>query len=192
MRRGCQRAGALARFVCPIEKTHATELKLITVFAARAGPSSKSKHSMQTVTPLVSLLRETLHVNYVTTYLKDDGQALMADVLTRAGIVLIAWEHKVLPSLIGHMSRSPIAPATWPDARFDVVSIFDRTGTTGHFRNSRNCYVRATPPRRSASTAHRREWRPGPGAGYVTGSTTAFLPARSVASTPDYSILNIG
>ncbi|MEM5448533.1 MULTISPECIES: hypothetical protein [Paraburkholderia] len=131
--RGWQRAGALARFFCPIEKAHAAQLKPATVFAAGAGPSSKSKRSMQTVAPLVSLLRETSQVDYVTTYLKDDGRALMADVLTRAGVVLIAWEHKVLPSLIGHMPRAPIVPATWPDDRFDVVWIFDRTGDNWSF-----------------------------------------------------------
>ncbi|MEK6383084.1 MAG: phosphoglycerate mutase family protein [Paraburkholderia tropica] len=131
--RGWQRAGALARFFCPIEKTHAAHLEPDTVFAAGAGPSSKSKRSMQTVTPLVSLLRETSRVNYVTTYLKDDGRALMTDVLTRAGVVLIAWEHKVLPSLIGHIPHAPIAPETWPDDRFDMVWIFDRAGGTWSF-----------------------------------------------------------
>ncbi|WP_321936568.1 MULTISPECIES: phosphoglycerate mutase family protein [unclassified Paraburkholderia] len=126
--RGWQRAGALARFFCPNETTHATPLKPATVFAAGAGPSSKSKRSMQTVAPLVSLLRETSQVDYVNTYLKDDGRALMTDVLSRPGVVLIAWEHKVLPSLIGHIPRVPTVPATWPDERFDMVWIFDRAG----------------------------------------------------------------
>ncbi|QGZ60192.1 phosphoglycerate mutase family protein [Paraburkholderia acidiphila] len=131
--RGWQRAGALARFFCPIEKAHAAQLKPATVFAAGAGPSSKSKRSMQTVTPLVSLLRVASQVDYVDTYLKDDGRALMTDVLTRAGVVLIAWEHKVLPPLIGHLPRAPTVPAAWPDDRFDVVWIFDRAGESWSF-----------------------------------------------------------
>jgi hypothetical protein len=81
---------------------------------------------MQTVTPLVALLQATSQVKYITAYLKDDGAALMTDVLTQSGIVLIAWEHKVLPPLIGHVPGAPAVPATWPENRFDVVWILDR------------------------------------------------------------------
>jgi len=42
------------------------------------------------------------------------------------GIVLIAWEHKVLPSLIGHVPGAPAVPAAWPDERFDMVWILER------------------------------------------------------------------
>ncbi|MFM0213690.1 phosphoglycerate mutase family protein [Paraburkholderia sediminicola] len=124
--RGWQRAGALARFFCPVEEKHSARLTPATVFAAGNGPASKSKRSMQTVAPLVALLRATSQVNYITTYLKDDGAALMTDVLTQSGIVLIAWEHKVLPPLIGHVPGAPAVPATWPEDRFDIVWILDR------------------------------------------------------------------
>lgn len=131
--RGWQRAGALARFFCPIEKSHAARLKPATVFAAGAGPASKSKRSMQTVTPLIALLRETSPVNYVTTYLKDDGPALMVDVLSRNGVVLVAWEHKLLPQIIGHVPHAPAIPAAWPDDRFDVIWILERAGDVWSF-----------------------------------------------------------
>ncbi|MGB8415631.1 phosphoglycerate mutase family protein [Paraburkholderia sp.] len=124
--RGWQRAGALARFFCPVDEKHAERLTPATVFAAGNGPASKSKRSMQTVTPLVALLQATSQVKYITAYLKDDGAALMTDVLTQSGIVLIAWEHKVLPPLIGHVPGAPAVPATWPENRFDVVWILDR------------------------------------------------------------------
>jgi len=86
-----------------------------------------SKRAMQTVAPLVALLRETSQVTYVTTHLKDEREALITDVLTRSGVVLVAWEHKVLPSLIGFLPDAPAVPATWPDDRFDIVWVFDRT-----------------------------------------------------------------
>ncbi|WP_454807888.1 phosphoglycerate mutase family protein [Paraburkholderia fungorum] len=131
--RGWQRAGALARFFCPIDETRAERLTPATIFAAGSGPASKSKRSMQTVTPLVALLRQTSQVNYITTYLKDDGAALMTDVLTQRGIVLIAWEHKVLPSLIGHVPGAPAVPAAWPDERFDMVWILERAESRWSF-----------------------------------------------------------
>lgn len=131
--RGWQRAGALARFFCPAEGAHAARLKPGCVFAPGTGPESASRRSMQTVTPLVALLKETSQVEFVTTYLKEDGAALMKDVLTRSGTVLIAWEHKVLPSLIGHLPHAPKIPASWPDDRFDLVWILERSGDAWHF-----------------------------------------------------------
>ena len=131
--RGWQRAGALARFFSPAEGAHAARLRPATVFAPGTGPASKSRRAMQTVTPLVALLQQTSHVEFVTTYLKDDGAALMRDVLARSGIVLIAWEHKVLPSLVGHVPHAPNVPANWPEDRFDLVWVLDRTGSEWTF-----------------------------------------------------------
>ncbi|MDR6445188.1 phosphoglycerate mutase family protein [Paraburkholderia sp. 22099] len=124
--RGWQRAGALARFFCPIDEARAARLTPAAVFAPGTGPASKSKRAMQTVAPLVALLRQTSRVKYVTAHQKDDGPALMRDVLAQPGIVLIAWEHKVLPSLIEHLPRAPAVPAIWPSDRFDMIWILDR------------------------------------------------------------------
>ncbi|MEX3962323.1 phosphoglycerate mutase family protein [Paraburkholderia sp. EG286B] len=125
--RGWQRAGALAqRFSAP-EDEHEGRLRPSTVYAAGAGKGNGSKRSMQTVAPLVAVLRACAQVRYETTYGKDDGAALMADVLMQTGVVLIAWEHKVLPSLVAHLPGAPNVPCAWPDDRFDVIWVFDRT-----------------------------------------------------------------
>lgn len=124
--RGWQRAGALARFFCPAEEKLAARLKPATVYAPGTGSSSRSKRSMQTVAPLIALLQSTSQVNYITTHLKDDGAALMKDVLAQSGIVLIAWEHKILPSLIPLIPDAPAVPAAWPEARFDMVWMLER------------------------------------------------------------------
>ncbi|WP_028229211.1 hypothetical protein [Paraburkholderia ferrariae] len=124
--RGWQRAGALARFFCPQEGGHAAKLTPHSVFAPGTGPASKSRRAMQTVAPLVALLQAGSQVNFVTAYLKDDGAALMKDVLAQSGIVLVAWEHKVLPSLIGYLPHAPRVPAAWPEDRFDLVWVLDR------------------------------------------------------------------
>jgi hypothetical protein len=67
---------------------------------------------MQTDAPLVPLLRETSQVTYVTTHFEDEREALITDVLTRSGVVLVAWEHRTLPSLIGFLPDAPAVPAT--------------------------------------------------------------------------------
>ncbi|MCP3725111.1 phosphoglycerate mutase family protein [Paraburkholderia sp. CNPSo 3272] len=125
--RGWQRAGALARMFAACHNDRDRQLWPNAVFAAGLGQGSMSKRSMQTVEPLVAVLRESTHVNYVTRYAKDEGQELMADVLVQSGVVLIAWEHKVLPSLIRHLPGAAPVPQVWPDDRFDMVWVFERT-----------------------------------------------------------------
>ncbi|WP_245747088.1 phosphoglycerate mutase family protein [Paraburkholderia lycopersici] len=124
--RGWQRAGALIQIFSAREDEH-EGLRPSTVYAAGAGMGNGSKRSMQTVAPLVAVLRARAQVRYETTYAKDDGAALMADVLMQTGVVLIAWEHKVLPSLVAHLPAAPSVPCAWPDDRFDVIWMLDRT-----------------------------------------------------------------
>lgn len=88
---------------------------------------------MQTVAPLVALLKETSRVKYSSNYLKDDGEALMKDVLVEAGVVLITWEHKILPSLIGMLPNAPKVPSAWPEHRFDMVWILESAGAGWSF-----------------------------------------------------------
>ena len=125
--RGWQRAGALARFF-----SSRPELKPGVIFASGLGHGSKSKRPMQTVTPLADLLK-TEAVALVTTHLKDDLQPLMEDVLSRQGPVLVAWEHKLIPALVERLPNPPSIPSDWPDDRFDVVWLFDRTDTGWSF-----------------------------------------------------------
>jgi broad specificity phosphatase PhoE len=125
--RGWQRAGALAQFFAR------PELKPGVIFASGLGHGSKSKRPLQTVTPLAELLNETEQVALITTHLKDDLQALMDDVLSRDGPVLVAWEHKRIPELVGLLPKPPRVPSNWPDDRFDLVWLFVRTDTDWSF-----------------------------------------------------------
>lgn len=124
--RGWQRAGALARFFSAGKDERLGDVRPESVFAPGLGPGSQSKRPMQTVDPLVALLRESSPVKHVLTHLKDDGAALMADVLTQTGVVLISWEHKVLPTLFSHIPGAPPVPAAWPEDRYDVIWLLDR------------------------------------------------------------------
>ncbi|WP_322032588.1 phosphoglycerate mutase family protein [Paraburkholderia sp. J76] len=124
--RGWQRAGALTQRFGAHDGPLRLAAGLATVYAAGLGKGSQSKRSMQTVAPLVALLQASEPLRYETGYAKDDGAALMADVLMQTGVILIAWEHKVLPSLVARLPDAPVVPSAWPDDRFDMIWILDR------------------------------------------------------------------
>ena len=119
--RGWQRAGALAKFfesqpkMCPN-----------AVFASGDGKHSKSERPVETVTPLVDLLTSVGKVAFIDKYLKDDGQKAIDDVMKQIGIVLVAWQHELIPSLIGMLKNPPAnVPQQWPGDRFDMVWVCD-------------------------------------------------------------------
>lgn len=127
--RGWQRAGALAvLFGCSADDARCGPLHPDAVYASGVGPGSKSKRSMQTVAPLVALLSARGRTKYVTAYLKEDAAALMTDVLAQHGVVLVSWEHKMLPALIAQVPGAQASPPAWPDDRFDILWILDRDG----------------------------------------------------------------
>jgi hypothetical protein len=121
--RGWQRAGALAKFFSAQQ-----ELCPNVIFASKVGEGSKSQRPQETVTPLADLLNLTKPDVLVYTHLKDDVAPLMQDVMTRAGKVLVAWEHSHIPGLVGLLPDPPDVPQKWPDKRFDIVWVFDRAG----------------------------------------------------------------
>ena len=57
----------------------------------------------------------------------------MQEVLAVHGVVLIAWDHKILPSLIGLLPNAPMVPSAWPEHRFDMVWIVEREGEGWRF-----------------------------------------------------------
>jgi broad specificity phosphatase PhoE len=122
--RGWQRAGALAKFFAS-----QPALRPGIVFAAGVGPGSKSKRPSETVTPLVNLL----NAPGITSHLKSDLQPLIDDVMTRDGTVLVAWEHQLIPDMVGLLPNAPAVPQHWPGDRFDIVWILDRAGSGWSF-----------------------------------------------------------
>jgi hypothetical protein len=88
---------------------------------------------VETVTPLTDLLKETAKVVLVTKYLKDDLKPAIKDMLSRTGIVLVCWQHELIPSLVALLPNAPPVPQHWPGSRFDIVWVCDATGTGWRF-----------------------------------------------------------
>ena len=126
--RGWQRAGALARFFRP--QAGPIDLTPDAIFASKIAKGSESKRPQQTVEPLAALLGLSVHIEHT----KTEPEALMAEVLACAGIVLVAWEHSVIPKLVAALPEPPSGvPAEWPTKRYDLVWILDRSADGWHF-----------------------------------------------------------
>lgn len=104
------------------------------LFASRIGEStSLSRRPRETLEPLSAYLG----VEIDGRFLKDQADELVAAVKACSGIVLIAWEHRMIPGIAAKLlGTTSTAPAVWPDDRFDVVWVFepDESGTQSTFR----------------------------------------------------------
>ena len=134
--RGWQRAGALVGlFVSRPEAATAPGLPTPThLFASRVGETaSQSRRPRQTLEPL----SERLGIDIDGRFLKAQVGELVAAIRTTEGVVVVAWEHKMIP-LFGTLlaGDGESIPSLWPDDRYDVLWIFepDATGTRYRFR----------------------------------------------------------
>jgi hypothetical protein len=129
---GWQRAGALVSLFAPArgpvqDSRLAVPDKLI---ATNAGHESKSKREQQTVAPLAS----KLGIDVSTKYLKQQHQQAVADVLATEGVVLICWDHKLVPAVANRIvGDSTTVPQKWKRKRFDIVWVFDWKASTDSY-----------------------------------------------------------
>ena len=76
----------------------------------------------------VSALSPRLGLQTNLTYAKGQEAALVQELLTLSGVVLVAWEHKAIIS--GILPNIPVSsgtpPTHWNGSRYDVVLRFDR------------------------------------------------------------------
>ncbi|MGI4745145.1 MAG: phosphoglycerate mutase family protein [Janthinobacterium lividum] len=129
--RGWQRAGALVGLFGRDERSG---LRPDAIYASSVAPGSESWRPGQTVAPLVAYLQAHGGLFYNDAYGKNDIEALMADVLTRSGTVLIAWEHSRIADCIAALPGAPETPGKWPSERYDLVWQFRRNGEGWIFR----------------------------------------------------------
>jgi broad specificity phosphatase PhoE len=130
--RGWQRAGALVPyFVGTGGGTGSSGLPVPSrVFASRMGLNSSSARPLETVQPLASRLGLAVD----TRFLKGDTAPLAQTLAKIEGVALVSWEHHVIPSIAEVLvGREGIVPTTWPDDRFDVVWVFERSNDHSEF-----------------------------------------------------------
>jgi hypothetical protein len=120
--RGWQRAGALASYFC--EPWDGAVARPTYVYAPpQHGKAGDHGRPYETLRPVAEKLNAEIDCRFTL----DEEQELVADLLTRGGVVLIAWEHKRIHLIANAiLGDATTAPQTWPDDRFDVVWMFDR------------------------------------------------------------------
>lgn len=122
---GWLRAGALIRLFAPHNGVFANPALATpdVIFACAPGKNATSVRSQHTVTPLAQLLKKPIDLRFQ----KSDMDLLVRSVAAIAGVVLIAWEHNVIPDIAaGIVGDGHTCPKKWQDARFDLVWVLDR------------------------------------------------------------------
>jgi hypothetical protein len=121
--RGWQRAGALVGLFVPrVDGTPAILPTPAHLFASRIGQHSRSERPLETLEPL----SERLGVPIDSSYLQDDLDGLEGAIRRTEGHLLIAWEHKRIPLLVGRLVGDPShVPTVWPDDRYDVIWVLE-------------------------------------------------------------------
>lgn len=134
---GWQRAGALAVLFAPANGQFQNP-GLATpqfVYASKVVKHSESKRPQETIMPLVAKLGKDVQENY--NHPKGKEQKVASHALTCRGVVLICWEHTLIPTIASYIPISPNnktpVPIKWPDDRFDVVWIFDLDSSIGKY-----------------------------------------------------------
>ena len=83
----------------------------------------------------ISELAARLGTAPITKFALGEEPALMSEILSRAGVVLVSWEHRAIVSQI--VPKIPIEsgspPTQWPGDRFDLVLRFDRRSGVDKF-----------------------------------------------------------
>ena len=128
--RGWQRAGALVGFF--LNPTSADVVRPAHLFAVRfdLAVAGSSRRSRQTVRPL----SEMLGVKCDERFGEGQEELLAHAVLRLQGPVLIAWSHGHIPKMAGAICPGLPIPSEWPEDRFDLVWVFDRSSKKATFK----------------------------------------------------------
>jgi hypothetical protein len=127
--RGWQRSGGLVTlFVGDASGDRNPRLLTPThLFASQIGLHSSSQRPTETLLPLA----ERLGLSIDSRFRKEELGPLVQAIRAIDGIVLVAWEHHLIPSIANMlMGDTASVPQIWPDDRYDVVWIIEY-GTPG-------------------------------------------------------------
>ena len=131
--RGWQRSGALVRFFNPVngQFSHAALAKPDVIFAVSPQGGAKSERAEHTVESVAEFMG--LHLNLK--HDKGDEKELVKDVLSKDGVVLIAWEHNAILDIANLiLGNDKTSPQNWPDSRYDLVWVLDQQPHSGGWK----------------------------------------------------------
>ena len=124
--KGFKRALALVQYFKsnPDVTQHGTPA---AIFAMKPKDENGSIRAIQTVSPLA----QNLGLPIFSSILRDDLNSLVSKVMTdqsyNGKMVLICWEHKVIPDMAKIFGVNP-RPSDWPGDDFETVFEIDFTG----------------------------------------------------------------
>ncbi len=123
---GWKRAYALPRFF-EVNAVVNQFGKAVAIYSASPNKDGGSIRSIQTVTPLADLLKVTIN----TSFHKDDLDELVQEIMNTSAydgkMVLICWEHKIIPTMIEKFGYG-LAPKKWAGESFDRAWVLNFKG----------------------------------------------------------------
>jgi hypothetical protein len=91
---------------------------------------SHSRRPLQTITAMA----ERMGLTPVTSRTKGEEAELVEDVLGRNDSVLICWQHEDIPTIGNRIiGDATTVPQAWPENRYDLIWVFDRTAEGWRF-----------------------------------------------------------
>jgi hypothetical protein len=124
--RGFQRAQALPQFFK--NNTIVTEFgPPVAIFAMKPGSDEGSVRAIETVSPLATSLGLPIQENIVRDDLQTLVDTIKNDPTYDGKMVLICWEHKVIPQLAADFGLQN-GPSNWDGSVFDRAWVLDFTG----------------------------------------------------------------
>jgi len=131
--RGWQRAGALTHLLAPPDGRfqHAALAKPQFLYASKPVKRRGSKRPIETIMPLAEKLRIEINAEYR----RSEFESMLDEVFTHKGVVLICWQREYIPEIASYILNSDrVAPAEWPEDRFDMFWVFDLESSTGKYK----------------------------------------------------------
>ena len=131
--RGWQRAGALTHLLAPPDGRfqHAALAKPQFLYASKPVKRRGSRRPMETLIPLAEKLRIEINAEYR----RSEFESMLDDAFSHKGVVLICWQREYIPEIASYILNSDrIAPAEWPEDRFDMFWVFDLESSTGKYK----------------------------------------------------------
>jgi hypothetical protein len=123
--KGWQRSGALGRFFKPLDGHLIHPLLSVPTILYAPGPNAadRSTRALHTLSVVSSLTGYAI----ISGFGVGEEKELADDIMTKDGVVLVAWEHNNIKIIIEHITGGTVPTPHWKKHRFDMVDILHKT-----------------------------------------------------------------